>query len=156
MDTAETQLINRTLVKLARLYRAAQTESLAELGLHPGQEVLIWTLGQAPEGLLVNELAERLGVESPTVTRSLARLDPDGWFTRTPEATDRRAVRVRLTTRARNTLAGIECAWRSLAETATAGLNSADREQLLTLLQQVQNNLRTLAAPDAELPDAAR
>lgn len=142
MDFAEVRRTNRALVKAAKLYRGAQAQLLADLGLHPGQDVLLWTLGEAGDGLLVSELAERLGVESPTVTRTLARLDADGWFTREPVATDRRAVRIRLTARGRNILDGIEAAWRTLAETATAGLDSSARQQLVQLLEQVQSNLR--------------
>jgi len=133
---------NKALVKVAKLYRGTQAHLLAEIGLHPGQDVLLWTLGQAPDGLLVNELAHRLGVESPTVTRTLARLDTGGWFTRENVPGDRRAVRIQLTAQGRNVLKQIEATWRTLADDATAGLDRTAREQLVTLLEHVQGNLR--------------
>ena len=141
MDVAEVKRTNRALVKVAKLYRGAQAELLADLGLHPGQDVLLWTLGQAPEGLTVGELADRLGIESPTVTRSLARLGGANWFVREHVPEDRRAVRIRLGRRGREVLERIEAHWRVLAETATAGLDPPARRRLVELLEHVQGNL---------------
>ncbi len=150
MDFAEVRRTNKALVKVAKLYRATQAQLLANVGLHPGQDVLLWTLGQAPDGLLISELADRLGIEPPTVTRTLARLETGDWFTREHVPGDRRAVRIRLTPHARDTLVRIEANWRILADTATAGLNPPDRRQLVRLLEHVQANLQTHAttAPD--------
>lgn len=149
MDLAEVIETNRALVKVAKLYRGAQAALLAELGLHPGQDVLLWVLGQQPDGMLVNELADRLGIESPTVTRSLARLSAGGWFTREPVPGDRRAVRIRLTPAGRDAVPRIEEVWRQLASTATAGLAPGQRQQLVTLLDHVRDNLRTLPGDEA-------
>lgn len=146
MDFAEVRRTNKALVKVAKLYRGTQAQLLAEIGLHPGQDVLLWTLGQASDGLLVNEIADRLGVESPTVTRTLARLDTGGWFTREQVPGDRRAVRIQLTARGGDTLERIEETWRTLAANATDGLDRAEREQLVDLLERVQANLRATAS----------
>lgn len=148
MDFTEVRRINKGLVKVAKLYRAAQAELLADLGLHPGQDVLLWVLGQEPEGLLVSELAERLGIESPTVTRTLIRLEPSGWLVREQVPGDRRAVRIRLTSRAQEMLPQIEGNWRKLADTATGGLDGGDREQLVSLLDRVRDNLLALASDE--------
>ncbi|MGW0436709.1 MarR family winged helix-turn-helix transcriptional regulator [Micromonospora sp. NPDC003197] len=145
MDFAEVIVTNKALVKVAKLYRGAQATLLAELGLHPGQDVTLWHLGQEPAGLLVNEIADRLGVEPPTVTRTLARLESGGWFTREPVPGDRRAVRIQLTEKGRATLPQVEAMWQKLADTATAGLDPAERQQLVTLLDRVRTNLTTLA-----------
>lgn len=155
MDFAEVRRTNKALVKVARLYRGSQAQLLAEMGLHPGQDVLLWTLGQAPDGLLVSEIADRLGIESPTVTRTLARLESAGWFTREAVPGDRRAVRIQLTPRARDVLKQVEASWRTLAATATAGLDATERRQLLTLLEHVQANLRARGGDTLEQPDPA-
>ncbi len=148
MDFAEVRRINKALVKVAKLYRGAQADLLADLGLHPGQDVLLWVLGQEPQGLLVSELAERLGIESPTVTRTLARLEPGGWFVRAAVPGDRRAVRIRLTSHARRTLPEVEAIWCKLADTATTGLDPPEREQLVNLLDRVRANLLPLASDE--------
>jgi len=145
VDFTEVRQTNKAMVKVAKLYRGAQAELLADLGLHPGQDVLLWSLGQEPEGLLVSELAERLGIESPTVTRTLARLESGGWFVREQVPGDRRAVRIRLTAHAEELLPQIEAHWRTLAHTATAGLDRSEREQLVSLLDRVRANLLALS-----------
>lgn len=145
MELAEVLATNKAFVKVAKLYRGAQAELLSGLGLHPGQDVLLWTLGQRPDGMLVSELAGRLGVEQPTVTRSLGRLADGGWFVREPVPGDRRATRVRLTDKGRDAIPAIESAWRSLARTATTGLAPEQRTVLVDLLETVRVNLRSLA-----------
>ncbi len=97
---------------------------------------------------MVSELAERLGIESPTVTRTLARLEPGGWFVREKVPGDRRAVRISLTSHARETLPQVEATWRKLADTATTGLDPAERAQLVTLLDRVRDNLLPLASDE--------
>ncbi|WJK43239.1 MarR family transcriptional regulator [Solwaraspora sp. WMMA2056] len=100
---------------VAKLYRSAQADVLAGLALHPGQDVLLWIIGQEPGGLTVSEVAARLGVEQPTVTRSLSRLEPGGWFVRQSVPGDRRLTRIVLTDKGRTGIAQIEAAWRTLA-----------------------------------------
>lgn len=140
---------NRALVKVTRLYRAAQAGSLSELGLHAGQDVLLWHLGQQPDGMLISEIAGRLGVEQPTVTRSLNRLADGGWFVREAVPGDRRAIRIRLTDKGRAAVPRIEAAWQGLAEAATAGLAPGQRAQLADLLEIVRKNLLSLGAEPA-------
>lgn len=148
VDAAEVRATNRALVKVAKLYRGAQAALLADLGLHPGQDVLLWVLGQEPGGLLVSEIAERLGIESPTVTRSLARLEHGGWFIRERVPTDRRMVRITLTSHGQEVLPKVEAIWKQLANTATSGLADHEREQLVLLLDRVRDNLRSLPVAD--------
>ena len=147
---------NKALVKVAKRYREVQAQLLADLGLHPGQDVLLWVLAQEPNGLLVSELAERLGIESPTVTRTLTRLETGGWFIREAVPGDRRAVRIRLTPRAQKMLPQVEGHWRTLADTATAGLDPDEREQLVSLLDRVRDNLLALPVEESEEPATSR
>ncbi|WP_250006530.1 MarR family transcriptional regulator [Actinoplanes sp. M2I2] len=146
MELADVLATNKALVKVAKLYRGAQADVLSDLGLHPGQDVLLWMLGQEPGGVTVSEIAARLGVEQPTVTRSLSRLDQGDWFVREPVPGDRRSTRIQLTGKGRAAIPQIEAAWRVLAETATAGLADDQRALLVELLEKVRGNLLTLTA----------
>ncbi|MFV2087865.1 MarR family winged helix-turn-helix transcriptional regulator [Micromonospora sp. LOL_021] len=145
MELSDVLATNKALVKVAKLYRNAQADVLAGLALHPGQDVLLWVLGQEPEGLTVSEVAARLGVEQPTVTRSLSRLEHGGWFVRKSVPSDRRLTRIVLTDKGRSGVSQIEVAWRTLAETATAGMANDQRATLVELLDKVRGNLLTLA-----------
>jgi MarR family transcriptional regulator for hemolysin len=144
--------VNRALNKMAQLYRAAKARKLAALGLHPGQDVLLWLLAQQREGMTVSELAARLGVEPPTATRSLARLERGGWFRRESVATDRRQVRIVVTAAGRTLLPGIERAWAELAEETLGGVSEDHREIVLGALERANDRLRGLVgdAPLAE------
>ena len=146
MELADVLATNKALVKVAKLYRSAQADVLSGLALHPGQDVLLWMLGQEPEAITVSEIAARLGVEQPTVTRSLSRLDQGGWFVRESVPGDRRATRIQLTDKGRAVIPEIEAAWRTLAETATAGMADDQRADLVDQLEKVRGNLLTLTA----------
>jgi MarR family transcriptional regulator for hemolysin len=134
--------VNRALNKMSKLYRAAKARKLAALGLHPGQDVLLWLLAQEHEGMTVSELAARLGVEPPTATRSLARLESGGWFRREPVATDRRQVRIVVTDAGHRLVPGIERAWAELAEQVMGQAGDEQREIALTTLEQANDRLR--------------
>ena len=59
MELADVLTTNKSLVKVARLYRSAQADTLSRLALHPGQDVLLWILGEEPDGITVSEIAAR-------------------------------------------------------------------------------------------------
>ncbi|EHR49177.1 transcriptional regulator [Saccharomonospora marina XMU15] len=144
MDASDSMRINRALNKTSKLYRAAKARKLAELGLHPGQDVLLWLLAQQPEGMTVSELAARVGIEPPTATRSLARLESGGWFRREPVATDRRQVRIVVTAAGHKLIPSIERAWSELAEQAMGGVSAQQRDITIAVLEQANERLRGL------------
>ncbi|MFB9205005.1 MarR family winged helix-turn-helix transcriptional regulator [Nonomuraea spiralis] len=127
---------------MSKLYRAAKARKLAALGLHPCQDVLLWVLAQERDGMTVSQLAARLGIEQPTATRSLARLESGGWFRREPVATDRRQVRVVVTDAGHKLVPEIERAWAELAEEALGEVSMEQREIVLNALEQANDTLR--------------
>ncbi|XXV34779.1 MarR family transcriptional regulator [Sorangium sp. So ce1504] len=69
-------------------------EGVAALhGLQPGQDVLLRQLCQS-DGLSQSALIERLGVEPPTVTKALGRLEKAGLVVRRRDPNDARVSRV--------------------------------------------------------------
>jgi DNA-binding MarR family transcriptional regulator len=140
--------VNRALNKMSKLYRAAKARKLAALGLHPGQDVLLWILAQEADGMTVSELAARLGIEPPTATRSLARLEGGGWFRRESVPTDRRQVRIVVTDAGHRLVPDIERAWAQLAERAMGEASTEQREITLTALEQANDRLRNLVGQD--------
>ncbi|MEV0231764.1 MarR family transcriptional regulator [Nonomuraea sp. NPDC050786] len=148
MDASEVGRINRALNKMSKLYRVAKARKLAAIGLHPGQDVLLWILAQEPEGMTVKELAARLAIEPPTATRTLARLEGGGWFRREPVPGDRRQVRILATEAGRALVPAIERAWAELAEEALGETAEERREIALTVLEQANDRLRRLVGDD--------
>ncbi|RBQ15659.1 MarR family transcriptional regulator [Spongiactinospora rosea] len=149
MEFAEVVRINRTLNKGAKLYRAAKARKLAALGLHPGQDVLLWVLAEAGDGMTVSELAARLGIEPPTATRSLARMDKSELFRRVPVPTDRRQVRVVTTERGRDLIPAIERAWAELAEETLGHLPEETRMLVIAALEEANDRLRHIVGDAA-------
>ena len=84
------------LAKVCRAHRGNVGGMLAEFGLHVGQDMVLIELWQN-DGLRGGELACRLGVEPPTVTKMLRRLEDSGLVERRPDPADARSFRVYLT-----------------------------------------------------------
>lgn len=148
MEASEAMRVNRALNKMSKLYRVAKARKLAALGLHPGQDVLLWLLAQEPGGMTVKELAGRLGIEPPTATRSLARLESGGWFRREAVAGDRRQVRILVTQAGHDLVPAIERAWAELAEEAMGETSEEWREIALTTLERANDRLRGIVGDD--------
>ena len=88
------------LAKACRAHRANVGAALAGVGLHVGQEMVLLELWKE-DGLRGGELAARLRVEPPTVTRMLQRLEGCGLVERRKDTGDARSFRVCLTEKGR-------------------------------------------------------
>lgn len=150
MDQSDVSRLNRALNKVAKLYRAAKARGLAELGLHPGQDVLLWVLAQEPHGMSISELAGRLGVEQPTATRSLIRMEQAGLFRRESVPGDRRRVRVVLTEAGSQTLPRIESVWADLAQATVGALEPDEAARFATALEGAADALRIMLGDTAQ------
>lgn len=112
---AETHRLTAALVSLGRAVRARQGELLQPHGLHPGQDALLLEVWREP-GLTQSILAARLGVESPTVTRMVGRLERVGLLERRRDADDARCIRIHPTPRSRLLEASVKRVWEELGE----------------------------------------
>ena len=121
--------------------RARLQRELDEQGVHAGQDYLIEVLSEEEEGLTVGEIAERLGVEVPTVVRTAQRMEASGLVTKERDPRDRRRSRIVLTERGRAVEPAVRAALRDLERSAMRGLSAAERAQLLDLLARVRTNL---------------
>lgn len=132
--------VNHAIIRLARAHRNLAATLLGELGLHPGQEIVLTSLHECG-GRKAADLAAGACVEPGTMSRTLASLERAGYLTRATSSTDRRAVTVTLTERGQAVQTELEAAWSELAERTTAGLTDTERRTLLDLLSRVTANL---------------
>lgn len=109
-------------------------------GVRDGQQFLLMALWQE-DGLTPGELARRLGLATPTVTRAAIRMEAAGLVTREPDLHDRRLVRIHLTERGRKLRKILDAEMRALSDRALAGLADDQRRQLLEALTQIRANL---------------
>lgn len=123
------------IVKAYKRINATIGASFAELGIHPGQDRLLSELW-AEDGLSQSELIARLGVEPPTVSGTVQRLEQAGFVRREPDPANRRVSRVYLTDAGRGLEEPVRMALREAEEQLLDGLSAADRRTLATLLER--------------------
>jgi DNA-binding MarR family transcriptional regulator len=109
-------------------------------GVRDGQQFLLMALWQ-DDGLSPGELARRLGLATPTVTRAAIRMEAAGLVTRTPDLSDRRLVRIHLTERGRDLQRVIDKEMRALSDRALATLTDEQRTTLIEALELIRRNL---------------
>lgn len=140
--TRETDTFGFIVTDVARLVRTEMDRRIAEagLGLTPAEAR---TLAHAARAGAVRQsvLAERIGVEAMTVSGALDRLERVGLIERRTDPDDRRAKRVAITDRGRETLRGMEPVSAGLRRDAASGIDPAEWEALNALLARVRANL---------------
>ncbi|WP_405781815.1 MarR family winged helix-turn-helix transcriptional regulator [Streptomyces sp. NBC_00859] len=140
--TARCGPVSHLVMRIARLHRTAAGRLLKDLGLYPGQEVLMMRLWDAG-AVRQSELIRVLDVDPSTVTKMLQRLEQAGHVRRSPDPSDRRAVLVSATDRSCALLGEVEQAWATLEDHTLAGLDEGERGELGRLLSKVESNLCT-------------
>ena len=128
------------LLKVHKAHRARAETALNQLGLHTGQEMVLLQLW-IEEGLPQSQLAAGMGVEPPTVTKMLQRMEQAGLIERRPDPEDARFSRVFLTARGRALEQPVLEVWQHLETQTVAGLSLAEQMLLRRLLMQVLTNL---------------
>ena len=118
----------------------ASAAAFAQHGVHEVQQYVLRCLWRE-DGLSPGEVARRLGLATPTVTRAATRMEATGLLRREPHPSDRRLVRLRLTDRGRELEKIIDEQTNQLTERALATLSAAERESLVRALHEIRRNL---------------
>jgi MarR family transcriptional regulator, organic hydroperoxide resistance regulator len=129
--------VGYALAKTCKAHRGNVGALLADLGLHVGQEMVLIELWEE-DGLRGGELASRLGVEPPTVTKMLRRLEGLGLVRRRPDPADARSFGVYLTEKGRDLEGPVARRWERAQERTFAGLDPGERETLHRLLAKAR------------------
>lgn len=109
-------------------------------GVRSGQQFVLRCLWDE-DGLSPGEVARRLNLATPTVTRTADRLAAAGLLQRERHDTDARLVRLRLTVEGRRLESVIAQEMKRLTEEALAGFSPKERFLLIALLQRIHQNL---------------
>lgn len=104
MPPSNTNEFGLLLFGTARAWRTNLDRRLRPLGLTQGKWRTLIHLSQAGNKLTQKEIAERMGVEEPTLAGLLDRLQKDGWIQRRESPSDRRCKIVHLQRRSRAVL----------------------------------------------------
>lgn len=142
------------LRSVARLTRTALASRLQAHGFHAGQDQLMLLLDQE-DGQTPGQMAARLGVRPPTVTKAIGRLQGQGFLDKRLSEADGRQAHVWLTDAGKGAIRAIEKSVRKTEKQALKGLDKKEQRQLSTLLRRVEQNLSARGAEEAadEQPD---
>lgn len=127
--------VGRLLILASRLHRARIGEKLQALSLFPGQEQVLEVL--AAEGVMpMGELAGKLNVRPPTVSKTIARLSAQGLVMRSTDSGDGRMVRVQLTPEGENRAASLGNLLDEVESEMLSDFDTKDRKRLRKLLRK--------------------
>lgn len=140
MEFAQAHRLNSVIRSLALRHRARAATLLADFGLHPGQEFLLFEL--AANGPRIQAaLAEAIDCEPPSVTSMVRKLEAAGYVERRPSQSDRRSSVVALTPAGEALLARLAPVWTELAEETIAG-TGMPLDDIVDLLSRLADNCR--------------
>ena len=142
MDFEHADAVNGAIRQLCLRHRARAAALLAPLGLHTGQEALLLELDRTGPRIQA-QLSGALGIEPPSVTLMVRKLDTSGHLRRSPAPNDRRASVVELTDSGRELAGKVKEIWCTLAEETVAGLPATTVAGLPALLTTLTHNVDT-------------
>lgn len=124
----------------ARMMKTLLARRLYEFGLYAGQDRIILLLAMK-DGQSPGSMAKRLGVKLPTVTKTIARLQEQGFVTKRGSHKDQRKLHVFLTKDGHNIVDLIERALEETEREVTGVLDEQEQFTLLTLMDRIHKNL---------------
>ncbi|MBZ9560479.1 MULTISPECIES: transcriptional regulator SlyA [unclassified Modicisalibacter] len=134
------ETIGFKLTRLPRLWRAILDERLAPLDLTQTRWVTLYHLWQMGDGQPQCDLARAIGVEAPSLVRTLDQLTDQGLIERRPCASDRRTKRVYLTPQATPLLEKIDAIASQARTEIFAGISEEELATLDDLLSRIEKN----------------
>ena len=141
-DIADLDTAMRNLVQtMKRPQTWAALSARADLTIdRPGATVLRLLVAQ-PGNWRLHDLAERLGIEAPSITRKAQQLELAGLVYRERDLKDGRAFSLRITEKGRIVARKIATAQRQILEAALQDWPSDDRQQFIKLFQRFSDDL---------------
>lgn len=129
----------RALGNVVRVLRARVDRALQRSGLRLGQYQVLRHLWDN-DGLTPREIADRLTVEMPTVTRTVQRMVRDGLVERQAHPDDARSVRIYLTKRGSDLRPQLAKIIGEQTEHALRGFAPPERAAFVHMLERITEN----------------
>jgi DNA-binding MarR family transcriptional regulator len=148
---AKVVMIGR-LQSAARLSRTLLASRLLQQGLYAGQDQVMLTLNEN-DGQTPGSLAGKLGVRPPTITKTINRLQAQGFLERRASETDSRQAHIFLTNAGRETIRSIEKSVRKTEKQAMKGLDKKDQKALAKFLNRIESNLSNIEIDPVDSAD---
>jgi len=120
--------------------RRVLTERLAEEGITLRQWEVLAALALDPEQTQVR-MADKMGIEAPTLAGIVNRMERDGWLERQTDADDRRRRKLIPTPKAEEIWQRASALCHDIRRQAVKSLSDAELDDLKRMCQQIQANL---------------
>lgn len=132
------------LARLVRVWRALIDHRLKPLELTQTHWVTLHNINRLPPEQSQIQLAKSIGIEQPSLVRTLDQLEEKGLITRQTCASDRRAKRIKLTPEAEPVIHQLDSVIRSTRKEILDGITSEEVEILSTLIAKLEQNITQL------------
>lgn len=140
MAKAEKGAVINRLQSAARLSRTALAARLLDHGFYAGQDQIMLALAME-DGQTPGQLAVRLGVRPPTVTKTINRLQAQTFLEKRASENDARQSHVFLTESGRDAIRAIEKSVRKTEKQAFKGFDKKEQKSLAKFLARIETNL---------------
>ncbi len=146
-STAGGGRLSYAISTLARAHRGFAAAMLRDLGLHPGQELLLMQLLDR-DGQTQSELLDSVGLNHSTVSKSLRRMQEAGLLTREASERDRRVLHVWLTEEGHALREPLAALWSALERASTRGLGAEEIDTFIRLAGAVEHAIAHRASTE--------
>lgn len=144
MDTP----LGTDMARLVRIWRALIDQRLKPLDLTQTHWVTLHNIHQLPPEQSQIQLAKAIGIEQPSLVRTLDQLEEKGLISRSTCASDRRAKRISLTRQAEPIITQVEEVISGTRADILVGISPAEIDKMLTLVAKLERNILDLQGKD--------
>ncbi|MDY0970917.1 transcriptional regulator SlyA [Siccibacter turicensis] len=132
------------LARLVRIWRALIDHRLKPLELTQTHWVTLHNIHQLPPDQSQIQLAKAIGIEQPSLVRTLDQLEEKGLISRHTCASDRRAKRIKLTEKAEPIIEKMEDVIRKTRGEILSGISPDELDMLINLVSRLEQNIVSL------------
>lgn len=140
LTTSRLYPVSFAIFAVARSHRAVAASLLSELGLFPGQELMLMQLWDE-DGQSQKALGCLQRIDHSTVAKSVRRLEAAGFVTRQKSDLDGRVTLVYLTAHGRELKERTHRVWAELERRTVAGLTAVEQAQFVESARRILPNI---------------
>ncbi len=133
---------SEALHRTAHYWHITLERRLRPLGYSHSRWKVLWYISRE-DGITHSELAERLGIEAPTLVRLIDRSEEEGLLTRRASESDRRVKHLHLSAAGRKEVERIRACAADLRKEVLSGLSKAEIDAALNVLQLIRSKLES-------------
>ncbi|KLU15411.1 MULTISPECIES: transcriptional regulator SlyA [Xenorhabdus] len=132
------------LARLVRIWRALIDHRLKPLKLTQTHWVTLYNISQLPPEQSQIQLAKAIGIEQPSLVRTLDQLEEKKLITRHTCVNDRRAKRIKLTKESENFIKEVDSVISSTRKEILEGITHDELILLASVIKKIEKNINQL------------